>query len=159
DLTNPLTNVPAAFTLTRLDDNSTVTLTVTWTVNDNGTPGDPSDDFSVATLTFAAQPNVFGRSLVDGNYQLHIDGSQLRDSRGIQIDADGDGTPGGSQDLKFYRLFGDFMTSGNYHESSTPVSWRTVDGLDLAYFRLAFGTLIGNPNYNSAFDADGDGDV
>jgi hypothetical protein len=159
DLANPLTNVPAAFTLTRLDDNSNVALTVAWTVNDNGTPGDPSDDFSVATLTFAAQPNVFGRSLNDGNYQLHIDGGQLRDSRGIRVDGDGDAAPGGSQDLRFYRLFGDFATSGNYHEATPPASWRTVDGFDLAFMRLTFGSLLGEPNYEPAFDYDGDGDV
>jgi hypothetical protein len=128
-------------------------------VNNNGTPGDPSDDYSVATLTFASQPNVFGRSLIDGNYELHIDGSQLRDSRGIQVDGDGNGVPGGSQNVRFYRLFGDFVTTGNYHEPSFPLSWRTVTGDDLAFFRQTFGTLIGQPEYEPAFDNDGDGDV
>src|SRR5205823_2520339 len=130
-----LSNVPAAFTLTRLENNSNVAVTVNWLIYDNGTPLDLSDDFSVATLTFAPQANVFGRSLIDGNYQLHIDGSQLRDSRGIQVDADGDAAPGGTQNVRFYRLFGDFVTTGHYHEPDLPLSWRTVTGDDLGYFR------------------------
>jgi len=39
------------------------------------------------------------------------------------------------------------------------VSWRIVDNADAAAFRMAYGTLMGNPNYDSAFDIDGDGDV
>jgi hypothetical protein len=154
-----LSNVPAAFTLTRLENNSNVSLTANWAANDNGTPSDPTDDFSVATLTFAAQTNVFGHSLIDGNYELHVDGSQLRDSRGIAIDADGDGAPGGSQNVRCYRLFGDFVTTGNYHEPGFPLSWRVVTGDDLSFFRQAFGALVGQSGYDAAFDYDGDGDI
>jgi hypothetical protein len=159
DLGHPGTNVAAAFTLTRLDNATNVAVTANWRVEDNGTPGDPSDDFSVATLTFAPQANVFGRSVIDGNYELTVNGGHLVDSRGIAVDGNGDAAPGGSIAFRFYRLFGDFITSGEYTMPSVPLSWRTVDGLDTAYFRLTYGTLQGNPAYESAFDYDGDGDI
>jgi hypothetical protein len=149
DLGNPNTNVAAAFTLTRLEDNSNVVLNVTW-----------GPTFTIATITFASgQMDEFGRSLIDGNYQLTVNGSQLRDNRGVMVDADNNGSAGGTSNVRFYRLFGDFVTSGNYHESNPPVSWRIVDNADAAAFRFAYGTLMGNPNYDSAFDIDGDGDV
>jgi hypothetical protein len=142
-------NVAAAFTLTRLDNNSAVILSVTWDAT-----------FTIATIRFVGgQANEFGRSLIDGNYSLIIDGSFLVDSNGNHVDADGDTIAGGTRELRFYRLFGDLVTSGNYHESSPPVSWRIVDNADFAAVRFAYGTLSGDPNYDSAFDADGDGDV
>ena len=143
-------NIPAAFTLTRLDDNSTVVVTVTWNAN-----------FTVATITFAnGQADVYGRSLTDGNYQLHIDGSQLRDVNGVQVDADGDSVAGGTKDYKFYRFFGDFVTTGRYHEDPmVPDSWRSTDVSDLPAFRATFGFTSFDPEYESAFDVDGDGDV
>jgi hypothetical protein len=46
-----------------------------------------------------------------------------------------------------FRLFGD--VNGD----------RTINGLDLALFRRAFGTSLGNPNYVDYLDRNGDGAI
>jgi hypothetical protein len=46
-----------------------------------------------------------------------------------------------------FRLFGD--VNGD----------KTVNGLDLALFRNAFGTSLGNPNYVDYLDQNGDGTI
>lgn len=159
DLANPGTIVGDGLKLTRLDNSTPVTVTVTWTVNNNGTPMDPNDDYSIATIRFGSQPNVFARSLIDGNYRLTIDGSKLLDINGTAVDADANSTPGGSQDVKFYRLFGDFQTTGEYTMPSSFLSWRVVDSIDFSWFVAAYGSLFGTPEFDPAFDYDGDDDV
>jgi hypothetical protein len=49
--------------------------------------------------------------------------------------------------MDLFRLFGD--VNGD----------RTVNGLDLALFRSAFGTSLGNPNYLDYLDQNGDGTI
>jgi VCBS repeat-containing protein len=119
----------AAFTLIR-NGAEAVPVYVAW-----------SSDFSKATLTFD------GGSLADGNYALSIDGDQLATVEGVRVDADGDHHAGGVYSADFYRFFGD--VNGD----------RFVNGADFAAFRTAFGTSLGDPNYNAAFDVDGDGFV
>src|SRR5262249_7611419 len=84
-------------------------------------------------------------ALNDGNYFLHIDGTQLTDALGQQVDAAGTGHFGSQAVDEFFRLFGDF--DGN----------RSVDYFDQNAFRQGFG--VGNPNYpaNMFFDYDMNG--
>jgi hypothetical protein len=49
--------------------------------------------------------------------------------------------------MDLFRLFGD--VNGD----------RTVNGLDLALFRGAFGTSLGNPNHLDYLDQNGDGSI
>ena len=99
---------------------------------------------TIARLTFSGG-GVVGGSLADGNYTLTILGSQVTDLSGQLLDGDGDGQPGGNSTTNFFRFFGD--VNGD----------RTVNGLDLGFFRDAFGTQIGDGNYLSYLDYDGDG--
>lgn len=92
-------------------------------------------------LTFAGPATEFG-SLADGRYRLVINGAAITDALGAQVDADNDGTAGGSSSVTFFRLFGDSDGDAD------------VDLSDFSAFRATFG----NTN-NLAFDADDDGDV
>lgn len=90
---------------------------------------------------------TFPLGLDDGDYALALFGANVTDDHGIPLDGDGDGLPGGDLSFEFHRLFGD--SDGD----------RDVDFLDLFRFRTAFGTVAGNPDFNSAFDGDSDADV
>ena len=72
------------------------------------------DGRSVATLTFSGQFTRGGGNLVDGNYQISIDGSKIRRLGTTEmLDADGDGVSGGMLVLeiraedRFFALYGD----------------------------------------------------
>ena len=90
-------------------------------------------------------------SLVDGNYQLTIDGGEVIDSQGSAMDVDGDGTPGGiliigdEEEEALYRLFGDVDQN------------RTVNVIDLLAFRIAFLSVEGDPSFNASVDWNLDG--
>ena len=95
-------------------------------------------------LTFAGSGTEFG-SLVDGRYTLTTDGSLITGLGGLALDADGDGTPGGTRTDLFHRFFGDSDGDGD------------TDGTDLLAFRRALGR---NDVVSLAlFDYDADGDV
>ncbi|QEF96371.1 Serine-aspartate repeat-containing protein D precursor [Stieleria maiorica] len=109
---------------------------------------------TTATLTFTGAYAETGGSLIDGNYQLTIDGTKIRSAGGgTNFDADGNGTPGGLYHFGeeaadgFFRLFGD--SDGD----------RDVDGQDYGRFGLSFLKSEGQPGFDDAFDSDGDGDV
>jgi hypothetical protein len=109
---------------------------------------DPSASTATQTidrLTFSGAMTEFG-SLIDGDYTLTVFSSQVS-AGGAAFDGNLDGTPGGDLTMNFYRLYGD--VNGD----------RAVNGLDLAEFRSAFGTAMGNPNYRDYLDANGDGVV
>jgi len=53
----------------------------------------------------------------------------------------------GDLNYQLHRLFGD--VNGD----------KAVNGLDLTAFRSAFGTVLGDTNYNAALDFNGDGVV
>ncbi|XZE56749.1 hypothetical protein SH139x_002877 [Planctomycetaceae bacterium SH139] len=103
---------------------------------------------TVATLTFSGSFTQAG-SLVDGNYQLQIDGSKITDAHG-NLDLDEDGSDGGSYLLgdaaadDFFRLFGD--VDGN----------RSVGFTDFLPFRASFGTGVGDENFDDRFDVNQD---
>jgi hypothetical protein len=87
---------------------------------------------TVATITF-------GGSLADGRYILTTVAAQVHDLAGTTMASD-------RQDALF-RLYGDVNGDA------------TVNGLDLALFRTAFGTSSGNPNYVWYLDQNGDGAI
>ena len=110
---------------------------------------------TTARLTFSGAFTRAGSfSLLDGNYQLTINGSKIRDAAtNQQLDVDNDGVAGGlsqfgdTADEGFYALFGD--VNGD----------RKVDAADKTVFNGSFRKRTGQAGFNSAFDADGDGDV
>lgn len=94
---------------------------------------------TIARLTFSG-PLTGGPaavpSLIDGNYTLTVFSGQV--VGGLQ---------GGDHTMNLYRLYGD--VNGD----------KAVNGLDLAEFRIAFGTSFGNPGYADYLDANGDGAI
>jgi hypothetical protein len=101
---------------------------------------------TIAKLTFTGG-GVVGGSLADGRYTLNIIGSQITDLSGQLLDGDGDGQPGGNSATNFFRFYGDVNGDA------------IVNGLDLGFFRNAFGTQVGDANYLSYLDYDGDGAI
>lgn len=104
------------------------------------------DGNTFVTLTFdSLTRNAFG-SLVDGNYQLTINASEVTAS-GTGIAMASDYIYGDSADETFYSLYGD--TDGN----------RTVNVFDLLSFRQAYLSTAGDSNFDSALDFGGDGSI
>ncbi|HEY1380535.1 MAG TPA: dockerin type I domain-containing protein [Gemmataceae bacterium] len=145
----------AAFQLTRTgtwsgdpDGTATGNVALTPTVSTDG------QGRTVVVLTFSGQftdgaaPGV-DPSLIDGLYTLTVFSNKVTGANGLALDGDFDGNAGGdySPMSAIHRLFGD----GNGDEDT--------DLLDLSAFVAAYNTTLGNPNYNRAFDFDGDGDV
>src|SRR4029077_11924482 len=117
--------VGAAFTLTRNSDNAVIGFTATSSIVNGVT--------QVTLNGFTGSATDFG-SLADGRYTLTALSSQITIG-GSALDGDGNGTPGGNytytdapaQGIGLFRLFGD--VNGD----------QTVNGLDLGFFRNAFG--------------------
>ncbi len=108
---------------------------------------------TVVTFLFVPGPSVLERgsaapTLANGNYELQIVGSRVR-LAGVSLDGNSDGLAGGDYQFvdQFFRKFGDDNANG------------TVDLLDFAEFRRAFGAVLGETTFNDGFDADGDGSV
>jgi hypothetical protein len=135
----------AAFRLTRTGPGGPAGA-VTLTVDLSGSTATRT----VARLTFAGPLTEFG-SLMDGNYALTVFAAQVTGPGGLPLDGDGDGAAGGDYaapaSAGLFRLFGD--ANGD----------RAVNGADFAHFRAAFGTALGGPGFDPAFDFNGDGFV
>ena len=90
-------------------------------------------------------------SLIDGNYELIIDGSRVQGTSGQSFDGDGDGNSGGDfifgddPSDNFFRLYGD--VTGD----------RNVNVFDLLQFRLTYLGSAGEAGFNGQFDITGDG--
>lgn len=95
---------------------------------------------TIAKLTVSG-PLTQNNSLIDGRYTLSVLGAQLLDVGGQPIDADNDGTPGGTNISNLHRFFGDVDGDG------------TVAASDFIAFRQSFNGV------NDMFDFDGDGAV
>ena len=91
---------------------------------------------TIATIGFASQSPLVDHtgSLIDGRYQLLVDGAVLG------VDADGSGSIGGTLTTRFHRLFGDADGDAD------------VDNMDYMSYRNA---IFSNTRY-SLFDFDGD---
>ncbi len=104
------------------------------------------------TVTFAGAFNEVG-SLVDGNYDLSINGQLVTNAAGFKLDANRDGITGDSfvygndPNDRFFRFFGD--SDGD----------RDTDAIDLLFFRRSLLQAPPSPLYQSFFDFDSDGDV
>lgn len=136
-------NAADAFRLIRQGDGATVQVSAA--VDDSGSG-------TVVTLTFIGGA-VEGVSLADGRYTLTVLAAQVSSVNGL-LDGDGDGVAGGDlvelgnpASNKLFRLFGDVTGDG------------AVNGLDLAVFRAAFGTVSTDANYVAFLDANGDGAI
>ncbi|MEO1529005.1 MAG: hypothetical protein AAFX06_26585 [Planctomycetota bacterium] len=126
----------------RIENQSDTNLTVeTSFVLDNSGSG------TIATVMLAGDSvDAFG-SLMDGNYELTILSTHVRDSQGIAMDGDADGVLGGNRVDRFFRFFGD--TDGD----------RDVDGQDFGRFGQTFLKTDEDSEFNTQLDSDGDGDV
>jgi hypothetical protein len=131
-------SLTSAFTLTRTGGGSVSFAASASVVN----------GVTVVTLNNFTGTDTQSGSLADGRYTLTALASQIS-VNGQPLDGDGNGTPGGnfvfSDTQGLYRLFGD--VNGD----------QTVNGFDLGFFRTAFGTSAGDPNFLSYFDFNGDG--
>jgi hypothetical protein len=108
---------------------------------------------TIATLSFFGANTESSGSLVDGNYELSINGGDIVDSLGNNFDVDEDGTAGGTaifgdeeQDF-MYRLFGDIERN------------RTVNIFDLLGFRQTCLLMTGDASFNAGFDSIVDGRI
>ncbi|MEO1526972.1 MAG: GEVED domain-containing protein [Planctomycetota bacterium] len=105
---------------------------------------------SIVRITFSADPMVLerptGNSLVDGNYELSIDGAQVLGTAN-NTPMSGDVVFGDEAADGFFRWFGD--SDGD----------RDVDGQDLGRLSLTFFLTDADAAFNADFDRDGDGDV
>lgn len=127
----------AAFTLTRNSDNAVIGFTPhVSTVN---------GETVVVLDSFTGTATDFG-SLADGRYTLTAVAGQIS-SGGVALDGgSGTGTNYTFSDSQgLFRMYGD--VNGD----------QTVNGFDLGFFRSAFGTAAGDPNYLSYLDVNGDG--
>ncbi len=143
-------NAAAAFELQNLSDNNFVTLGASTTTNGQGQ--------TVATLTFSGSEtdpvsalNGGAPSLADGLYKLTVVSSDVTDANGDPLNGGTNyvsptDTYGGAG-LHLYRLFGDANGDG------------VVDQLDLAMFRGALSSSIGDSEYLYYFDSDNSGTI
>lgn len=104
---------------------------------------------TLVTLTFTGELTRGPQSaLVDGYYELIVDGSKITRG-GTQLDVNGDGLAGGvyrfgdEEADAFFALFGDANGDG------------LVGVVEFGQFRSTFGKLPGDTGYNVLFDYDG----
>jgi len=115
---------------------------------------DNSSGSSVVTLMLSgALTESATGSLIDGNYELVIDGSKVFGSEGQQLDGDGDGSAGGDF------VFGDEATDNFFRLFGDSTGDRQVNIFDLLHFRQSYRKSIGDVGFNSQFDSNGDGVV
>jgi hypothetical protein len=132
-----------AFSVTRLGENGgSVDVSFLTSINGQGQ--------TVATLTFSGSQTRANGMLIDGNYQLAIDGSKILRG-GLELDGDQNGTAGGDfvygteASDRFFALYGDL--DGD----------RIVNLSDFNAFRASFGRTLGDSAYRAELDFDGDG--
>lgn len=102
---------------------------------------DPSTGITTVTITFAGLGVDAQGSLSDGIYDLVVHASLVHDAYGQQLGS-------ADQSYAFHRLFGD--SNGD----------KTVDVVnDLAAFKQAYNSTIGQANYVSYFDYNDDGKI
>ena len=101
---------------------------------------------TTAVITFAGG-TIEGGSLADGRYTLTINGDAIWDHLGRPVDADGDGSFGGTRILAFHRLFGDIDGDSD------------VDKSDRSAFLAVLDTNFGDPSFLWFLDFDEDGDI
>ncbi|MEM6470808.1 MAG: dockerin type I domain-containing protein, partial [Planctomycetota bacterium] len=101
---------------------------------------------TVATLQLSGE-FVEHDSLIDGRYELLIDGDFITGSHGQASDVDEDGLRGGQITTSFHRYFADFDGDA------------TVDALDFTAFRDTFAKSEAHDGFLEQFDFDNDGEI
>ncbi len=146
-------NAAAAFQLLHDTDNQPVTLAAATSTNAQGDTV-VTLSFSGAETDLVSALNGASPSLADGRYTLTVLSSAVTGTAdnlplngGSNYVSPTDTQGGGAGQLHLYRLYGD--TDGN----------GIVDQLDLATFRNAFNSALGDPSYLWYLDADGGGAV
>jgi hypothetical protein len=104
---------------------------------------------TVVTLTgFTGSEADASGSLVDGRYTLTVLQNRVS-ATGAALDGNGDGTAGDdfvyTDAQGLFRFYGDVNGDAN------------VNGLDFGFFKNAFGTQVGDPNFLSYLDINQDG--
>jgi len=121
---------PAAFQLARSGPGTTGNVTLGVDLSGSNATQ------TIARLTFSGPLTEGPNSLIDGNYTLTVFGGQVQG-----------GLQGGDNVSTLFRLFGDI--DGN----------KAVNGLDLAAFRNAFGSVSADTAFVPFLDFDGDGAI
>ncbi len=133
---------PDAFTLVqRSDGDGTPTGTVLSSSFSCAMNGD-----TIVTLTFDSLTRNAAGFLVDGNYELTVDGSKVRRT-GTGLTLGGEFVYGDSADEPFYSLYGD--NNGD----------RIVNIFDLLALRQTYSASTGDSNFNPALDFGADGTI
>jgi hypothetical protein len=106
---------------------------------------------NTAVITF---PGLIGEQLADGNYQLRLIASGIKNAAGDALDGDGNGTGGDDYGFVFYRLTGDTQVD----VSGAPRADRTVDFVDYQVMARNFGKTHATPqdgdfNYDGVVDS------
>lgn len=99
---------------------------------------------TIATIQFLSHVRNPNNALVDGNYQLTLNGSLV--TRG--------GVP-----MNQNFVFGDVEADGFYSFFGDSDGNRAINVFDLLAFRRSFGTVSGSPNYEYYLDFDANGSV
>jgi ELWxxDGT repeat protein len=132
-----------AFSVTSLGENGG-SVDVSFVTSTNG------QGQTIATLTFSGNYTRANGVLIDGNYQLAIDGTKVLRG-GFALDGDQNGIAGGNfaygteASDRFFALFGDL--DGD----------RMVSLSEFNAFRSSFGRTVGDSAYRVELDFDGDG--
>jgi len=110
---------------------------------------------SIATVTFSGPlTHASTNALVDGNYQLTIDGSKVRIANTSRLlDADRNGEEGG------VNVFGNKLTDNFFALLGDANGNGEVDAQDILGVNNAFRSRVGSPLYNMAYDINGNGQV
>jgi hypothetical protein len=132
-----------AFSVTNIDTQQSATISAAI---------DNSSGNSVITLTMSGAITESGsNSLIDGNYELIIDGSKVQGSSGQLFDGDNDGTAGGNY------VFGDDPTDNFFRLYGDVTGDRRVNVFDLLRFRQTFLASAGDAAFDGQLDSNGDG--
>ena len=132
-----------AFTVTqRSDGDGTATGTAVATSFTTSTPGDNT----VATITFDSLTRNGVGALEDGNYQLTVDGSQVRRS-------------GTDLELGSNVVFGDVAADGFFSLYGDDTGNRIVNVVDLLSFRESYLVPSSDADFNADMDFNGDGNI
>lgn len=112
---------------------------------------DPSGN-TIATLSFSGSFTRAGGALLDGYYQLIIDGSKVtRAGTSLTLDGDGDGLAGGN-------FFRGALETDNFFALYADTNGDGVVGIaEFGQFRATFGKNPDDDGYDERFDYDGAG--
>lgn len=134
----PVTANLIAFTLKNRDTGATVVLSGR-SVTTNGN----TVVLTLDGIAGDAAPQLF---LSNANYELFLSPT-VPDDSGNALDANGDGVPGETPSLRFFKLLGDFTGD------------RRVNSTDYLFWSRQYGKTVGPTGADAAFDLNADGRI